>query len=489
MGALAGALKFKLAAPFNYLKPVVQVNAQRLFEVEHAGLAIYQRQHNQAEGNTHGGVLIERLQHLLRVGRLGQLNDHAHALTVGFIPQVGDAFNLLVPRKGSDALQQRGLVHHVGDLCDHNAVAAAAHLFDVGARLHLNSPPAATIGLLQSALLNAINHNAASGEIGAFDETHQLLNADVVNPFPVLQHVHQGVNHLPQVVRRDAGRHPHGDAGDAVDQQIGQRCGQHIRLAEGIIKIGGKIHRVLVNIRQHVRRQRRHARLGVAHRRRGIPIHAAEVALPIHKLVAHGKILRHARHGVINRHIAVRVVFPQHLTDDARRLLVGRIRAQSHIVHGVEDAPVDRFQTVARVGQGARDDHTHRIVQIGLLHLLINIYSANQANFHWKLQMLKRNICAKNYNMGADGPCIKKSPLSKILREGIFLPEGVLPYSITRSASSSSPSVATTSSTAPATGSSSTVSACCFPNEPNGPISKPVPAGISLPMMTFSFKP
>ena len=40
------------------------------------------------------------------------------------------------------------------------------------------------------------------------------------------------------------------------------------------------------------------------------------------------------------------------------------------LVHGVENTPVHRFQSVAQVWNGARYNHTHRIVKIGCLHLV-----------------------------------------------------------------------------------------------------------------------
>ncbi len=58
------------------------------------------------------------------------------------------------------------------------------------------------------------------------------------------------------------------------------------------------------------------ARFGVAHSRRGIPIDRAKVALSIYQQVAHGEILGHTRHGIVNCSIPMRVVFAQHLAHD-----------------------------------------------------------------------------------------------------------------------------------------------------------------------------
>ena len=89
------------------------------------------------------------------------------------------------------------------------------------------------------------------------------------------------------------------------------------------------------------------------------------------------EVLRHARHGVVDRHIAVRVIFAQHLADDAGRLFVGAVGVHAHVVHGVEDAAVHRLQAVARVGQGPRHDHAHGVVQIRAAHLVVNVDTLN----------------------------------------------------------------------------------------------------------------
>ena len=47
----------------------------------------------------------------------------------------------------------------------------------------------------------------------------------------------------------------------------------------------------------------------------------------------------------------MRVVFPKNFSDKARALLVGRRWAHALIVHGVKNAALHGFQTVAHVRQ------------------------------------------------------------------------------------------------------------------------------------------
>ena len=43
---------------------------------------------------------------------------------------------------------------------------------------------------------------------------------------------------------------------------------------------------------------------------------------------------------------------------------------------------MDGFETVACVGQGARDDYAHGVIEVSLLHFAIDVYGFNQTNFH-----------------------------------------------------------------------------------------------------------
>jgi len=44
----------------------------------------------------------------------------------------------------------------------------------------------------------------------------------------------------------------------------------------------------------------------------------------------------------------------------------------AHLVHRIEDAPVDGLEPVADVGEGATGDDAHRVVDVALLHLVFD---------------------------------------------------------------------------------------------------------------------
>ncbi len=329
-----------------------------------------QGQHLHAEGGLQRGVLVELVEHLLGLGAALQLDDDAHAAPVGFVAQVGDGINPLLPRQVRDAFDQAGFVDLVGDLGDNDAVAAARHLFDVGLAAQDDAPLPGPVGLLNALL--ADNH-AAGREIRPGDELHQEFDGDVVNRLVVVDEVDDGSRQFFQVVRWDVGRHADGDAGGTVEQQVGQAGGEYGRLLQRAVEVIGEIYRLFFDIRQHLLGHLVQTRLGVAHGRWRVAVHRAEVALSVHEQVTHGEILRHACHGLVHGRIAVRMVLAEHLADDAGGLLIGGVRADAHVVHGVQNAPVDGLEAVASIRQGAGDDDGHGIVQVRAAHLFVNV--------------------------------------------------------------------------------------------------------------------
>jgi hypothetical protein len=73
---------------------------------------------------------------------------------------------------------------------------------------------------------------------------------------------------------------------------------------------------------------------------------------------------------IVGRSVAVRVVFAQHIADDARALHVGPVPDVVRLVHGEQHPAVHRFQAVPDVGQGPPDDHAHGVIEVGAPHLL-----------------------------------------------------------------------------------------------------------------------
>ena len=102
-------------------------------------------------------------------------------------------------------------------------------------------------------------------------------------------------------MRRDRSRHPDGDAGRAVGQQIGKRARQHDGLVLLAVIGRTKIDRVLVDAGEHRARDFGEARLGVPHGGGVIAVDIAEIALPLDQRIARREILREPDQGLVDR--------------------------------------------------------------------------------------------------------------------------------------------------------------------------------------------
>ena len=68
------------------------------------------------------------------------------------------------------------------------------------------------------------------------------------------------------------------------------------RLFQRVIKVGAKINCIFFEISQHLFGHFLQARFGITHGRWRVAIHRTKVTLAIYEQIAHGKVLRHARH-------------------------------------------------------------------------------------------------------------------------------------------------------------------------------------------------
>ena len=93
---------------------------------------------------------------------------------------------------------------------------------------------------------------------------------------------------------RNVGRHADGDAGRAVDQQIGNLRRQHDRFLERPVVVRHKINRILVDIFQHFAGDLSHTHFCITHGSRGVAVDRAEVSVTVNKRIARGEILGQA---------------------------------------------------------------------------------------------------------------------------------------------------------------------------------------------------
>ena len=182
----------------------------------------------------------------------------------------------------------------------------------------------------------------------------------------MVDEVEERLGELAHVVRRDARRHADGDALRPVREQVREVGREYHRLLALAVVGRAEIDGVLVDALEQELGDRRHARLGVAHRGRVIAVDVAEIALAVDEGIAGGELLGQAHERVIDRGVAVGVILAHHVAHDARAFLEALIGIEVELAHGVEQAPVHRLQAVAHVGERARHDGRERIGEIAL---------------------------------------------------------------------------------------------------------------------------
>ena len=95
--------------------------------------------------------------------------------------------------------------------------------------------------------------------------------------------------------------------------------------------------------------------------------------MPVDERQPHGEGLGHPHQGVIDRLVAVRVVFAHDVADDPRGFDVAAIGPQAQLVHAVENSALHRLEPVAGIGQRAGVDDRHGVFEEGIAHLLADI--------------------------------------------------------------------------------------------------------------------
>ncbi len=187
----------------------------------------------------------------------------------------------------------------------------------------------------------------------------------------------RGVAKLGEVVRRNGGCHADRDPLGAIRQQVRQSGGQDDRLVLIARIILAEIDRILVDAFEQEARDIRHPRLSVTIGGSAISIDIAKISLAVDERIARGKILGEADKRIIDRLIAVRMERAHHVADDLRAFLEGGAGIEPQNMHAIEDAPMDRFQPVAGIGQRPPHDGRKRIGKIPLLERLpqIDVFS------------------------------------------------------------------------------------------------------------------
>ena len=371
MGIRLGLAQPERGAPHDHLDLVVDPGGDEAVDRQGARHPVDDGEHVRAEVLLQLGVLVQVVQHDLG-DRVALEHDHEAlpGAAGGLVADVGDAGDPAVLDQLGDLQREVVRVHLVRQLGDDQA-GAALQLLDVDDRAHGDRPAAGAVGILDA--LEAQDARAG-GEVRSLDAVDERLDELFLGRFRVRQVPQGALADLAEVVRRDVGGHADGDADGAVDQQVREPARQHERLLGAAVVVVLEVDGVLVDVAHHLERERRHLGLGVPRGGGAVVARGAEVALPERQRVAKAPGLHEAHERVVDGRVAVRVELPHHLADDAGALGERLVRAVAAVEHRVDHPAVHGLQAVAHFGQRTPDDDAHRVVEVGTLHLQLEVY-------------------------------------------------------------------------------------------------------------------
>ena len=345
---------------------MLDITLQHLLERQDLRLAVYDRQHDRAEGRLQLRHHKEMIQHDLRARLALDVDLNMHTVSVGVILDIGDTLQTFFFDKIRDIFDQARLVDAVGDLGDDDLESSVLCLDDLG--LCADNDLAAT-GRVSRADARATHDYTAGRKIGARHTFHDVrdLGVGVVD-----QQTHR-VDGLAEVMRRNVGRHTDRDTVRAVDKQVWEARRQNRRFFQNIVERRHKINGFFIDIREHFRGNFTHSAFCITIRSGRIAVDRTEVSVTVDQHIAHREILRQSDHRVIDGSVAVGMIFTQHFTDGIRAFSVRLGSGDAVLVHTVEDTSVNGLESVPDVRQRARHDNAHRIIEERLAHLAVDI--------------------------------------------------------------------------------------------------------------------
>jgi hypothetical protein len=95
--------------------------------------------------------------------------------------------------------------------------------------------------------------------------------------------------------------------------------------------------------------------------------------LAVDERVAERPVLRQADERRVDNRLTVRVVVARRVAGDLGALEVFTSRAEVKVAHGDEDAALRRLEPVTDVGQRPVHDRAHRVRQVAVLQLLLDV--------------------------------------------------------------------------------------------------------------------
>ena len=314
---------------------------KHLFEGEKFRLILMDGQKNDPEGGLHLGMFIKLIEDDLGHLVPFQLDDHPHPFPVRFVANIGNPLDHLLLNQFSDFFDELGLIGLIGKFGDNNVFTFAFSIpLDDRPGSKLDHALSGFIGLANS--LSAVDESRLWGSRVREDdpsiprERYPGLSIRAIRALIVSAILWGGILvAIPTAIPEEP-----------LTMRFGNLDGRTEGSTERVVVIRDKIDRFLIDVCQQLGGELGHADLGISHGRRGIAINGAEISLAVDQRITEREILGHSDNGIINRHIAVGMIFTDDIADDSRRFLVGFIPIVAELIHGVKNAAMNGFKTI-----------------------------------------------------------------------------------------------------------------------------------------------
>ena len=294
----------------------------------------------------------------VRVDRpAARLDDDTDKL-IAFVADISENRQLLVIDQRRQRLDQLALLHAVRNFGNDRDPRPASQILDRPFRPDPKRSPPRRISLRNRR--RRIDDQPAGRQVRP---AHKMEQRPVLG-VGLIDQMDCRIDHFGGVVRRNVRRHADRNPARAIGKQIGEQPRHNLGFFVFPVVGGPIIDRTVVESGHQVDGNRRQPRFGIAIGRGIIAVDIAEIALPVDQWIAQRKCLGEADHRVINRLVAMRMIFADNIANNTCAFLISARRVKLEQTHRPEQTSVNRLQPIAQIGQRPCRDRRHRINQI-----------------------------------------------------------------------------------------------------------------------------
>ena len=222
MRPVARLVEFEHRAPADNFFAEFDERRNNVLKVHHHRPPVIDCQHIHAETGLQLRIFIELVQYHVGLKFLLDFNNHAHALAVGFVADIRNAFDFLFLHQFGDFLHQHRLVDLVRDFVHHNRLTVLADFLNRALRPHHNRAAPGQVRIFRPAVAQ---NQPAGREVRPRHDADKVFNRNVR-----IVHIRRArVQNFAQIMRRNVGRHTDRNAVRAVDQKVRKPRRQHRR--------------------------------------------------------------------------------------------------------------------------------------------------------------------------------------------------------------------------------------------------------------------